>query len=86
MTKNQETNTGTWTYWTDVDEGKHVPDEYVWERLRHCRNMLLNACDYRMVTDAPWDQAAWTTYRQALRDLPDVTTDPRVAVWPAIPA
>ncbi len=78
--------TATWIYWTDMDTAERgVPDEWVWERLRNRRNQLLAACDYRMVPDAPWDTAPWETYRQALRDLPDTTSDPRRAVWPTSP-
>lgn len=78
-------DTATWVYWTDMDTAERgVPDEWVWERLRNKRNALLSACDFRMVSDAPWDTAAWATYRQALRDMTD-TLDPRKAVWPAEP-
>jgi len=62
-----------------------VPTEWVWERLRNKRDALLAECDFRVVADAPWDQAPWATYRQALRDLPDATKDPRKAVWPVAP-
>jgi len=37
---------------------------------RMVRDMLLTPTDFRMVSDAPWDTAAWAAYRQALRDLP----------------
>lgn len=78
--------TATWTYWSDMDTAdRGVPDEWVWERLRNRRNTLLAACDWRVVPDAPWDTAPWLAYRQALRDLPDNTTDPRKADWPVEP-
>jgi len=32
------------------------------------------------------DHAAWAAYRQALRDLPANTADPRNPVWPIPPA
>tara|TARA_R110002020_G_scaffold454500_1_gene670290 strand:- start:2113 stop:2448 length:336 start_codon:yes stop_codon:yes gene_type:complete len=39
--------------------------------LRQRRDMLLNACDYKMVSDYKHtDKQAWIEYRQALRDLP----------------
>jgi hypothetical protein len=63
-----------------------IPTDYVWERLRHRRNQLLAASDYRMISDAPWDRAPWEAYRQALRDLPANTVDPRAAVWPEAPS
>ena len=78
--------TATWTYWSDMDTAERgVPDEWVWERLRNRRNALLSACDFRVVMDAPWPLEPWEDYRQALRDLPDNTTDPRQAVWPVEP-
>lgn len=76
----------TWIYWTDMDTAERgVPTEWVWERLRNHRDALLADCDWRVVADAPWDVAPWQAYRQALRDLPDATTDPRKAVWPTKP-
>ena len=78
--------TATWVYWSDMDTAERgVPTDWVWERLRNRRNQSLTACDWRMVPDAPWDLAPWEAYRQALRDLPDNTTDPRLAVWPVEP-
>jgi len=76
----------SWVYWTPLDKKETgVPDEWVWERLRFCRDALLNASDFRMVSDAPWNQTEWETYRQALRDLPGKTIDPRKTVWPTPP-
>lgn len=76
----------TWTYWTDMDSVERgVPDEWVWERLRNQRNLLLSACDFRVLPDNPSDQVAWKAYRKALRDLPKNTVDPRKCVWPVEP-
>ena len=55
------------------------------DELRSHRDLLLKSSDWTQVTDAPVDQAAWATYRQALRDLPANTTDPRNPVWPEPP-
>jgi len=74
----------TWPY-TSPDDPKPVALEHVWKRLRYQRDALLAACDWRVVLDAPWDVDQWITYRQALRDLPDVTSDPRLAAWPTPP-
>jgi hypothetical protein len=74
----------TWNYLT-FDETSEISDEWVWERLRHRRNNLLGACDLKMIIDAPWDVAPWKAYRQALRDLPAQTKDPRQAIWPVSP-
>lgn len=77
----------SWAYWTHLDTAdRGVPDEWVWERLRLRRNALIADTDFRVVPDAPWDTAPWLAYRQALRDLPANTTDPRTAVWPKPPA
>ena len=61
------------------------PDEVYWNRLRNERTELLEKSDWTQVADAPVDAAAWATYRQALRDLPANTTDPRNPTWPTKP-
>jgi hypothetical protein len=53
-----------------------------WRELRSERNARLAASDWTQAADATGDTAAWATYRQALRDLPDNTTDPENPVWP----
>jgi len=77
----------TWNYArpSDAIAAADLPDEWVWERLRLCRDSLLAATDFRMVADAPWDTEPWEAYRQALRNLPGATTNPRIAVWPVAP-
>lgn len=57
-----------------------------WTALRGQRNALLAACDWTVATDSPVDVPAWSTYRQALRDLPANTTDPTAPDWPTPPA
>lgn len=74
----------TWNYLTHYETAE-IPDEWVWERLRNLRNRLLAASDFKMIADAPWDLAPWKAYRQALRDLPSKTSDPRGAIWPVSP-
>ena len=76
----------TWDYWSGLYNPTAGPtSETVRARLRYRRDQLLAACDFRVVADAPWDRAPWEAYRQALRDLPTATTDPRVVVWPVQP-
>jgi len=53
--------------------------------FRNERSRRLYASDWTQVPDAPVDRAAWATYRQALRDLPQNTPDPRYPVWPEPP-
>lgn len=64
----------------------NATDAQVMEQLRLIRDALLAQSDWTQVADAPVDQPAWATYRQALRDLPANTADPREAVWPEPPA
>lgn len=55
--------------------------------IRAERNAKLKESDWTQVTDAPVDQAAWATYRQALRDITTHTNFPNLqeADWPEIP-
>jgi len=78
-----------------VENGQPVPlpppseaerIEEAWAALRGRRDWLLGKTDWTQVPDAPVDQAAWAEYRQALRDLPEQTEDPRDVVWPEPPA
>ncbi len=62
-----------------------VTDEIFLARLRHWRDTELVRTDWTQVADAPVDQAAWATYRQALRDLPSSNTDPRAIELPVAP-
>ena len=52
------------------------------EQVRSERDRLLAASDWTQVADAPVDQAAWATYRQALRDIPQQAGFPFNVVWP----
>lgn len=74
----------TWDYRSTRDP-QEIPEEWVWERLRNRRNVLLAEADKMVIPDAPWNVAEWMAYRQALRDLPLVTKDPRQANWPEKP-
>jgi len=47
-------------------------------QMRTARDNALKASDWTQVADAPVDQEAWATYRQALRDLPDDENWPNV--------
>jgi hypothetical protein len=52
------------------------PTEKLFKRIRKWRDAELVKSDWTQVIDAPVDQAAWATYRQALRDLPATNDDP----------
>lgn len=53
--------------------------------VRLKRNELLSSSDWTQVSDAPVNQAAWATYRQALRDIPQQAGFPSNVVWPEKP-
>jgi len=60
-----------------------------WTALRTQRDALLAASDWRVLPYSPLtseEQAAWVTYRQALRDLPGSVQDPTSVEWPPVPS
>ena len=56
-----------------------------WTKLRDQRNKLLAETDYLALSDATLSEDM-RTYRQALRDLPDNTSDPTNPTWPVKPS
>lgn len=70
-------------YYTKTQQ--QIVEDNAWHNLRAHRDYLLSACDWTQVPDAPVDRQAWAEYRQALRDLPANTVDPREPVWPFKP-
>jgi len=63
----------------------HPTEEEAWTAIRSRRDALLTACDWTQIPDAPLTEggrAAWQTYRQALRDLPQDYATPDAVVWP----
>lgn len=60
-------------------------NEQKWEQIKLWRNSELAASDWTMHADAPTDKTAWTTYRQALRDLPAQGGDAENAEFPNEP-
>jgi hypothetical protein len=62
-----------------------VSDEIYLARMRYWRDCELTRTDWTQVADAPVDQTAWATYRQALRDLPASNKDPRAIELPVAP-
>jgi aminoglycoside/choline kinase family phosphotransferase len=69
---------------TLFDDGD-ILDEWWIERMRNHRNRLLAQSDWTQVADAPVDQQAWATYRQALRDFPATWTAGPEADFPDTP-
>lgn len=61
-------------------------NEHKWEQIKLWRNAKLAQSDWTQLPDAPVNQAAWATYRQALRDLPAQGGLADEAVFPNAPA
>lgn len=56
--------------------------------LRHVRDLLIGLTDYTQANDSPLSpeqRAAWATYRQALRDLPQTYGGDGPIPWPVAP-
>lgn len=53
--------------------------------VRDERTRRLTECDWTQLSDAPVDVSAWTTYRQALRDVPEQAGFPWEVTWPVAP-
>jgi len=81
---------------TTAEETARDAEEATWEsqalarasaELRTKRDALLVSSDWTQAADSPLTneaKASWTTYRQALRDLPANTADPAAPVWPVL--
>ena len=60
-----------------------------WVAIRAIRNDLLQKSDWTQIPDVPIQKDrydAWKVYRQALRDIPQISTKPDDVRWPEIPA
>ena len=47
-------------------------NEQKWEQIRNWRNAELTKSDWTQIADSTADKLAWATYRQELRDLPQL--------------
>lgn len=71
---------------SDIDEQDLIlRTESQKESVRTKRDKLLAETDWTQVADAPVDQEAWATYRQALRDIPAQAGFPWTITWPDQP-
>ena len=68
-----------------VEPEPPAPPPITEKQARFQRNTLLAASDWTQVADAPVDQAAWATYRQALRDITSQEGFPEAITWPVAP-
>ena len=60
---------------------KNITPVITWDLIRSRRNSLLVSSDYTQMADWPGDKEAWATYRQQLRDLPQVYSKPENVVF-----
>jgi hypothetical protein len=60
-------------------------EEQLAAQARSERDRLLKESDWTQVPDAPVDQSAWASYRQALRDVPQQAEFPTDIDWPIKP-
>ena len=70
---------------SNMGNDDEVSDDIFLARLRHWRDNELKNTDWTQVADAPVNQTAWATYRQALRDLPASNSDPHKIELPTAP-
>ena len=59
-----------------------------WTAIRMHRGQFLNQSDWTQLPDAPLtaeEKTAWSTYRQALRDLPQNFSNPEDVIFPDTP-
>ena len=71
---------------TKLDKTTHDFVYMTWDEVKLCRNRFLAASDWRdLPSYAGSDQAAWRTYRQKLRDLPQDYTDVEDIIFPTEP-
>jgi hypothetical protein len=59
-----------------------------WENIRESRNYLLMNCDWTVLPDSPLTSETrqeWVDYRQSLRDITSVFSDPNDVIWPLSP-
>lgn len=89
---NAQTGEVTVIPFTPEEEAEHIAraTSRAWEKLRERRLAALSQSDVYVLPDR-WDsytaekKTEWSSYRQALRDLPENTTDPFNPVWPVKP-
>jgi hypothetical protein len=70
----------------ELAAGKYLQG-FTANEVRTQRDFLLTQCDWTQNPDAPAAvKAAYVTYRQALRDLPEQVGFPLNVTWPSVPA
>lgn len=75
----------TWVIVDMSEEEKEYEDIKMASEMRQIRTMRLAGSDWTQVADAPVDKAAWSMYRQALRDITTQAGFPWAVEWPTQP-
>lgn len=74
--------------WKQSWKIEKLPQEQAEENIRKIRNQLLLSCDWTQLIDSPLSldsKTEWTTYREALRDIPNQKNFPWEVSWPEQP-
>lgn len=71
--------------WTQVWRVVDLPADQAAANVRADRNRRLSDSDWTQVLDAPVDRAAWATYRDELRNVPEQEGFPWEVQWPLKP-
>lgn len=85
----RQSRTGGYMVW--VDNAWVLDSEILFAEVRQYRDSYLLSCDWTQMADSPLSdskKAEWTTYRQALRDVPannSDATDLSDIIWPTKP-
>ena len=67
-----------------LQDPETIPDDWYWERIRNWRNSQLRESDWTQLPDSSANTAAWSAYRQELRDFPN-TAALNSLVFPVAP-
>lgn len=63
-----------------------LSEEELWESVRIERDVQLNESDYTQMPDYELNNKnEWASYRQQLRDITKLFSDPGNVIWPKIP-
>lgn len=82
----KEQNTVIRAYFSWQADPDSIDDEMLLKVIRWRRNSLLISSDWTQIPDSAVDKQAWLEYRQQLRDLPSQNDNPRLIVFPELPA
>lgn len=82
----KEQNTVIRAYFSWQADQDSIDDEMLLKVIRWRRNSLLISSDWTQIPDSAVDKQAWLEYRQQLRDLPSQNNNPRLIVFPELPA